>query len=122
MRLKALDAAIIAASVALVAASAAWAYAPLSGEARAVVEGPGGEWIYPLDEDREIRIEGPLGGTMVRIESGSARIEDSPCPTKTCVASGALSRAGQWAACLPNKVLLRIEGGAADDGVDAATY
>jgi hypothetical protein len=123
MRLRVLDAAIIAASAALVAASAAWAYAPGSGEARAVVKGRGGEWIYPLDEDREVRVEGPLGDTLIRIEAGAARIEDSPCPNKTCVATGAIARPGQWAACLPNGVLLRVEGGgAADGGVDASAY
>jgi hypothetical protein len=122
MRVKLLDIAIIAASAALVAASAARAYAPGSGEPRAVVEGPGGEWIYPLNEDRVIEVAGPLGDTIVGIEDGRARILDSPCPNKTCVASGSLSRAGQWAACLPNEVLLRVEGGSEGGGVDASVY
>jgi hypothetical protein len=122
VRIRVLDVAIAAASAALVAASAAWAYSPGSGEPRAVVDGPGGEWIYPLDEDRVVRVAGPLGDTIVGIESGSARILESPCPNKTCIASGALVRAGQWAACLPNEVLLRVEGGREDGGVDASVY
>jgi hypothetical protein len=122
MRVRILDVVIIAASAALVAASAARAYDPGSGEPRAVVSGPGGEWVYPLDEARELRVSGPLGDTIIDIGAGSARIVDSPCPNKTCIASGALSRPGQWAACLPNKVIVRVEGARADGGVDAAAY
>jgi hypothetical protein len=122
MRVRILDVVVIAASTALVAASAARAYDPGSGQPSAIVAGPGGEWVYPLDEDRELRVPGPLGDTIIDIEAGSARIVDSPCPNKTCVASGSLSRPGQWAACLPNRVLVRVEGGRAEGGVDAATY
>jgi hypothetical protein len=122
MRLRAFDALILAAGAALVAGAALWAYAPGSGTPRAVVTGAEGEWIFPLDVTREVRIAGPLGETVILIEDGTARIADSPCPNKTCAAAGALSRPGQWSACLPNKVLLRIEGGRDDDGIDAIVY
>ncbi len=122
MRLRPLDAIILAAGAALVAASAAWAYAPGAGTPVAVIDGPGGRWVYPLDRDSELRVPGPLGDTIIEIGGGRARIASSPCPDETCVAAGALSRPGQWSACLPNRVMLRIEGGTDDELVDATAY
>jgi hypothetical protein len=121
-RLKSFDIVITLVAILAVGLSAAWAYAPGAGEARVVVQGRDGEWIYPLSGDREIDVAGPLGLTRVEIRGKSARIEDSPCPNQTCVASGAIETSGQWIACLPNEVLVRIEGGSADAGVDASTY
>ncbi len=122
MRLRVFDALILAAGLVLVTGTALVFYAPGSGTPRAVVIGSEGEWIFPLDVDREVRVAGPLGETVILIEGGAARIEDSPCPNKTCAAAGALSHPGQWSACLPNKVLLRIEGGGGSDDIDALAY
>jgi len=87
-----------------------------------VIKGRDGEWVYPLSSDRVVSVAGPLGDTLVAIEGKTARIKDSPCPNKTCVAGGSISRPGQWLACLPNQVLVRIEGGADDADIDAAAY
>jgi hypothetical protein len=122
MRIRPLDIIIILVSMGIVAASAIWAYGPKSGDAKVVIKAQGGEWIYPLSTDREIKVPGPLGETLVGIHNKTVRIEDSPCPNKTCVAAGAISEAGQWIACLPNQVLVRVEGGAEDAGIDASVY
>ena len=34
----------------------------------------------------------------------------SDCPDKVCVRSGKMKTAGQWAACLPNKTVVKIIG------------
>jgi hypothetical protein len=123
MRLKALDIAIVLAAAALVAFSAVWVYAPGRGRPSVVIDGRGGEWVYPLSEDREIAVPGPLGNTIIRIKGKTVRVEDSPCPNKTCIAAGPIERANQWLACLPNEVFVRIEGGGGkDEGVDASVY
>ena len=75
-----------------------------------VIEAPSGDWIYDLKTDRTVKIPGPLGDTTVEIAGGKARILDSPCPNMTCVAAAPLSRQGDWSACLPNKVILRVQG------------
>jgi len=75
-----------------------------------VIEAPSGSWIYDLKTDRTVKIPGALGNTTVEIAGGKARILDSPCPNKTCVAAAPLSRQGDWSACLPNKVILRVQG------------
>lgn len=81
-----------------------------SGERKLIVKSPQGEWIYPLDTDKEIFIQGALGITEINIKNGEAGIKDSACPHKTCTQHGGLKNPGDWNACLPNKVFLYIEG------------
>jgi hypothetical protein len=122
MRLRPLDIAILLAAAAAVALASVRAYSGASGTVSAVVGGRSGEWVYPLDEDRDIEVDGPLGLTYVEIRGGKVRVSDSPCLGKTCVASGEISKASQWLACLPNQVFVRIEGAADEEGVDAGAY
>jgi hypothetical protein len=122
-RLKPLDYVAALGAAALVALSFASTYASRSDELRVVVTGRGGEWVYPLETARTLEIDGPLGIETVRIEDSTARISAAPCANQTCVAMGAISRPGQWIACLPNRVFVRIEGGGADGrDVDASAY
>jgi hypothetical protein len=122
MRLKLLDIVIATAAAAVVAITAIAAYGPDGGRPNVVLKGVGGEWVYPLDANRELKVSGPLGDTIVEIRDKAAFIENSPCPNKTCIAAGSISRPGQWLACLPNQVIVRIEGGSAEGGVDASVY
>lgn len=95
------------------------------GGAAALVEirSDAGDFVYALNEDREVVFEGPLGDTVVRIEANTVRFTESPCRDKICIAAGALSEAGQWAACLPNRVFITVTGGEPDErGVDGATF
>ena len=39
---------------------------------------------------------------------GSIAFSESDCPDKVCIRSGRLTIAGQFAACLPNRILLKI--------------
>lgn len=56
----------------------------------------------------------------VEYAAGSARVLASGCPTQDCVHTGAVTRGGQSIVCLPARFILRLEGGAAEDGgVDA---
>ncbi len=82
----------------------------------------GGTRTEPLEGPRELEVAGPLGTTLVRIDAEGARVVDSPCPLKLCVAAGKVSRPGQVVACLPNRVALRVLGtrdGRGEEGVDA---
>ncbi len=72
------------------------------------VESPEGTFRYSLATDREVVVHGPLGDTHIIIKDGSAKIIDSPCPTKTCVQQGAITDSNGWIACLPNQILLTI--------------
>ncbi len=73
-----------------------------------VIEASGGTYVYMLDTDRTIEVPGPLGNTIVRIVDSEVFVEDSPCRDKLCVLAAPLSKAGEWNACMPNKVFIRI--------------
>jgi hypothetical protein len=122
IRLKLLDYLVIVLCGAAIAFSALQIYSKAGSERKVVITGRDGEWIYPLDKDRHVDVEGPIGATVVAIEGGKVRIEDSPCPNKTCVSSGAVSEPGQWVACLPNQVFVRVEGSSSEANADVGTY
>jgi len=74
------------------------------------------EWTYPIKADERIVVTGPIGETVVRLGKNSAWIESSPCDSKACVASGSITKQGQWASCLPNNVLIMIQGSSGESG------
>ncbi|MDA3810700.1 MAG: NusG domain II-containing protein [Spirochaetaceae bacterium] len=80
------------------------------------------EWIYPLDKDLEIGIEGPLGVTYIHIHDGKCQVTDSPCKNKICVKTGAISTANSWVACLPNQVFIQIERSKNKEEVDETSF
>jgi hypothetical protein len=65
---------------------------------------------FPLSADRVVQVEGPLGVTEVEISQGRVRIVRSPCTLKVCIKSGYIQYADRISVCLPNNVVVRIEG------------
>jgi len=53
----------------------------------------------------------------IELEGMTAKIASANCRDQVCVHTGTLTRAGQTAVCLPNRVVLRLTGG--ESGVDA---
>jgi hypothetical protein len=121
VRITALDIAAFVLTLAVVGSTAARVYSGRSGAPEVHVRGPGEEWIFPLEADRVEEVSGPLGLTVVAIRRGEARVLSSPCVEKICVKSGAISRPGQWIACLPNRVIVDIRGGVRKE-VDAYSF
>ncbi len=74
------------------------------------IEVDGVHWVYPLDHDRVITVSGPIGPTVIVIEGGYAHVKESPCKAKICIATGEISKPGEWIICLPNKVFITVEG------------
>jgi hypothetical protein len=64
----------------------------------------------PLDKDQTTHAKGPLGLTEIEIKKGRARIVRSPCKNKVCIKSGYIRYADRLAACIPNRVVVRIVG------------
>jgi len=96
------------------------AYMRPQGNSQILIRGEGKEWIYPLDAEATVVVTGPIGETTVRIHENGAWIESSPCDNYTCVAVGSVSRQGEWAACLPNNVLVIVHG--INDEVDGISW
>jgi hypothetical protein len=122
MRLRVLDYAAILLSLATIAAFSVLVYGGGRNSPRVVIEGSGREWIYPLEADQRVEVQGPIGITVVRIHGGAVRVEKSPCKNQICVLAGEIRKTGDWVACLPNKVIVRITGSRETGGVDAASY
>ena len=49
-------------------------------------------------------------GAVIVCDGKSVSFESSDCPDKVCVNTGKLTKDGEWAACLPNKVFLKVTG------------
>jgi len=98
-----------------------YAYAGRAKAQDVVIEASGVQWIYPLAIDRTEAVKGPLGDTIVVIKGGKAFVQDSPCPDKLCVHMPAISQPGQWIACLPNRVFIRVRGSSGQD-IDELSY
>lgn len=63
-----------------------------------------------LEKDyREIKITGQMGNTIAQIRNGNIRVINSCCKNKICTHTGYISKAGEFIACAPNKVLIKIE-------------
>ena len=61
-----------------------------------------------------ITIEGEAVTNIIEIEDDCVYFAASDCPDQVCVRSGRLTRAGQIAVCLPNRVIVRLVGAQSD--------
>ena len=63
-------------------------------------------------------------GVVIEVFPGGARFVSSPCRGQDCVRAGALTHAGQTAACAPNRAAVVLTGRQtnAPDVPDAVTY
>lgn len=66
---------------------------------------------FPLDTDITYEIQGVNGGTnLLVIEDNKAYIRVASCPDSLCINMGKIDSAGQSIVCLPNRVVVSIEG------------
>lgn len=80
-----------------------------------------GEKIKEINlSDTSKNFEFSVGNCVFSVEAGKIRFVSSDCPDKLCVKSGYLSKNGDTAACLPNKVVVKIE--TKKEKLDAVAY
>ncbi len=75
--------------------------------------------VYPLNENRRLDFEGPVGNTHVIIRDGEVSVEHSDCVEKICVNQKPIESSYQWIACLPNELFITMKGGEDDEELDA---
>lgn len=118
LRLGALDVLLAAALVAL----PAWALlrsARSAGERALIRVVRAGRLVgvYPLDRDARV----PVGDDMViEILGGRVRVAESDCAKGVCKHTGWVGSAGRSIICVPNKVIIQLEGRACE--YDAESY
>ena len=66
---------------------------------------------FSLNEDVQYEIEGKdEGRNLLIIENGEAWVEEASCPDGLCINMGKIDTVGQSIVCLPNQVVVSIQG------------
>ena len=108
MKLKIFDYFFILLTLTVIVLVSISAYSGTGAAESVIIEASGEAYVYILDTDQTIEVPGPLGNTIIRIIDSEVFVEDSPCRDKLCVLASPLNKAGEWNACMPNKVFIRI--------------
>ena len=74
---------------------------------------------YPLRKSGTFPLNG--GTNILVVENGEAWVSEADCPDKVCMGMGKISRNGEFIACLPNRLLVVVEGAAEQSPVDGMT-
>ena len=119
--IKPFDLIIIPLALALTGFSAYSIYVIPRDISQVLIQGSGHSWVFSLEAEETIAVPGPLGDTVIRIHNNQTWVVSSPCNNQICVAAGKLQGHWGFAACLPNNVLLMIEG-ADEQRLDARTW
>ncbi|MBR3835841.1 MAG: NusG domain II-containing protein [Clostridia bacterium] len=72
-----------------------------------------------LNEVEVPRTFSPKDGTEITVEKDRIRFSAACCKDELCIGSGWLSKKGQTAACLPERIVITIKG---TDKTDMMTY
>lgn len=99
-----LDIVIVAVLVAAVAVCAVLIFTQPA--ATVTITAPGYEREFSLDTDRVVKLE----HLTVHIKNGEVWVSDADCRDSTCEHTGRISNAGQSIVCLPNNVVIAING------------
>jgi len=70
--------------------------------------------IYPLPQDARVihyQAQGSIGIADIEISRQGVRMRHAPCASQRCVRSGVHHRVGDMIICVPNRILVSIEGG-----------
>lgn len=66
---------------------------------------------YLLSENMTTEIQGYNGGKcIVEIKEGQIAVREATCPDHSCVQQGWIGKNGETIACLPNRILIVVEG------------
>jgi hypothetical protein len=121
LKLRPLDWAALAVNIAVLGFFSWYAYGQAGAGPALYIQGESASWVYPLDKDEDLHIPGPIGETHISIQGGAAHVASSPCRDKICVYMGSIAKKGEWIACLPNRVFIRVD--SKEEGeVDATVF
>jgi hypothetical protein len=88
-----------------------------AGEKVIVIVDKRKEYIYPLNVDRIVEFRAKIGIMKLEIKNKKARVIESKCPLKICMKKGWIKSKGEQIICVPNQVIIRIDG----EQLDAVT-
>jgi hypothetical protein len=65
---------------------------------------------YSLSEDRTINVQRGTHTNVVKIKNGEVSVTEATCHNQVCVKHKAIHTTGESIICLPNKVVVKIQG------------
>ncbi len=80
------------------------------------------ETVNLTEKEEKKIVTGEKNSVVVTAEDGKIYFEKSVCPDKVCVKSGELYQNGDFASCLPEKVVIKISGAKKGNQPDAIVY
>lgn len=75
--------------------------------------------LRAVEREETIKLDGQYKH-VVLVEPGRIRFSEADCPDRICVRTGWLQDAGDTAACLPDKLIIKIQG--RGNSVDTVAY
>ena len=79
------------------------------------------ETVNLTEKEEKKIVTGENSSVVIVAKDGSIYFEKSTCPDKVCIKSGKLSENGDFASCLPEKVVIKVSG-KQQDKPDAIVY
>lgn len=74
-----------------------------------------------LSEEQQLEFTGAQGRFVVQVQEHAIKMLESTCPGALCCQMGSINKPNQVIVCVPNRVIIRIEGGSADEHFDLIT-
>ena len=106
--------------LALIVAAGLLLYGKLGrGEGMVAVVSVNGEVLERIDlskvrEAYDLDVATDFGRNIVHVEPGAISVTHADCPEQICVMQGRLSSSGIPIICMPNRLVISIEGGELD--------
>lgn len=79
------------------------------------------ETVNLTEKEAKKIFTGENSSVVIVSRDGKIYFEESVCPDKVCVESGELDKNGDFASCLPEKVVIKVSG-AKENQIDAIVY
>lgn len=80
------------------------------------------ETVNLTEKEEKKIVTGENDSVVITAEDGKIYFKKSACPDKVCVKSGELHQNGDFASCLPEKVVIKVSGAKKGNEPDAIVY
>lgn len=107
--MKPLDPLVYLAAAVLSAAGIVYSFSGDQGSSVSI-RTPRAEYRYSLRHDRVVEVQGQISRMKLEIKAGRARVLETGCPGQVCRLRGWIFRSGDAAVCVPNRVIMKIQG------------
>ncbi len=76
-------------------------------------------YLSDIKEDKTVQIKTQYGSNTIVLQKDGVYVKEADCPDKTDIKKGKITKPGDSIVCLPNRLIIYIEG---ESDVDATSY